>query len=81
MWTLLYRDLWGPVWPNLVASVVSLPVAFAWHHRRVKAHVDAAVQRQADAAPQQVTVNLTGNAPGHDDINALLRRQGLGGRP
>lgn len=43
MWTLIYRDLWGPVWPNLAASVVTLPVAFVWHHRRVRAHVDRAV--------------------------------------
>ena len=43
MWTLFYRDLWGPVWPNLAASAMCLPVAFVWHHRRMRAHVDRAI--------------------------------------
>jgi hypothetical protein len=75
----LLWEWWLQIWPNLAASVIALPFAFAWHHRKVKAHVDAAVQRQANAGPTQVTVNWTGKAPGHDDINALLRRQGPGG--
>lgn len=49
MWTLFYRDLWGPVWPNLAASAVWAPAAFAWHHRRMRAHVDRAI---AEAAKQ-----------------------------
>jgi hypothetical protein len=44
VWTLFYRDLWGPVWPNLAASVVSLPPAFVWHHRHVKKHVNRAIE-------------------------------------
>lgn len=43
MWTWLNRDLWGPVWPNLAASVLTLPVAFIWHHRRIKKHVTQAI--------------------------------------
>lgn len=39
MWTLFYRDLWGPVWPNLAASVAWTLPALWWHHRRVKAHI------------------------------------------
>lgn len=47
MWAVFCRDLWSPVWPNLAASVVTLPVAFAWHHRRVRKHVDRAVAEVA----------------------------------
>lgn len=45
MWTLFYRDLWGPIWPNLAASVVCLPVAFAWHHRHIRKHIDKAIEK------------------------------------
>lgn len=44
MWTLFYRDLWGPVWPNLAASAISLPPAFVWHHWRMKKHVTRAIE-------------------------------------
>jgi len=36
---LLYRDLWCPIWPNLAASGICLPIAFVWHHRKIKAHI------------------------------------------
>lgn len=44
MWTLLYRDLWCPIWPNLAASGICLPIAFVWHHRKIKAHVTKAME-------------------------------------
>ena len=49
MWTLLYRDLWAPVWPNLAASALWTWPVLAWHHRRMRAHlaktIDEAVKR------------------------------------
>lgn len=38
MWTLFYRDLWGPVWPNLAANVVwAAPVI--WMHVKHRKHL------------------------------------------
>lgn len=49
IWTLLYRDLWGPVWPNLASSAACTLPALWWHHRRLRAHIaksiDEAVNR------------------------------------
>lgn len=39
MWTLLYRDQWVPVWPNLEASVIwATPVIWLhwWHRKHLK---------------------------------------------
>ncbi|TMC49292.1 MAG: hypothetical protein E6J20_18120 [Chloroflexi bacterium] len=47
MWTVFYRDLWGPVWPNLAASLLWAPAAFAWHHRRIRAHISNVVAEAA----------------------------------
>ncbi len=43
MWTLLYRDQWVPVWPNLEASVIwALPVVWLhWKHRKHLRHISA----------------------------------------
>lgn len=49
MWTLFYRDLWGPVWPNLAASAVWAPGAFAWHHRRMRKHIDKAIEKAVNS--------------------------------
>lgn len=35
----LLWEWWLQIWPNLAASVVCLPVAFIWHHRRIKRHL------------------------------------------
>ena len=43
MWTLLYRDQWVPVWPNLEASLVwAAPVTLLhlMHRKRLK-HISA----------------------------------------
>lgn len=40
----LLGEWWTQIWPNLAASGVSLPVAFVWHHRRMKAHVAKAIE-------------------------------------
>lgn len=40
LWHVLYVDLWGPVWPNLTASVIWATPAFAVHHRLMKRHLD-----------------------------------------
>ena len=40
----LVGEWWTQIWPNLAASAVSLPVAFVWHHRRIKAHVTTAIE-------------------------------------
>jgi len=44
MWTVIYRDLWGPIWPNLAASAICLPPAFLWHHRHMKRHVTRVIE-------------------------------------
>lgn len=31
--------------PNLIASLISLPIAFAWHHRRIGRHMERSEQR------------------------------------
>lgn len=41
LWHVLYVDLWGPIWPNLAASVIWAVPAFTWHHRAIKRHIDA----------------------------------------
>lgn len=43
MWTLLYRDLWFPIWLNLAAALPWAPAV--WHHRRIRAYVSDAVAR------------------------------------
>lgn len=40
MWTVLYRDLWGPVWPNLAASAVLAAGVWARAKRRMLAELD-----------------------------------------
>lgn len=50
MWTLFYRDLWGPVWPNLAASVIGLPIAFIWHHRKIKAHISNEIAKAVNSS-------------------------------
>ena len=40
IWVLLYRDQWVPVWPNLEASALWTWPILAWHHRRIRRHVD-----------------------------------------
>lgn len=40
----LLGEWWVQIWPNLAASAVSLPPAFIWHHRRIKAHVSRAIE-------------------------------------
>ena len=30
---------WNDIWPNLAASALWAPGAFAWHHRRVMRHM------------------------------------------
>ena len=40
----LLGEWWVQVWPNLAASVVTLPVAFVWHHRRIKRHITTTVE-------------------------------------
>jgi len=40
VWTLLYRDLWSPIWPNLAASVIwAAPVLR--QHRRHLMHISS----------------------------------------
>ncbi len=57
MWVLFYRDLWVPVWPNLVASALWAPGALWWHHSRLRQHVTDEVERirdeLADTQPEQ----------------------------
>lgn len=38
------------VWPNLVASLLSLPPALLWHHMRIRRRLDA-IHRHVAAAP------------------------------
>lgn len=40
----LLWEWWIQVWPNLAASVVTLPVAFIWHHRRIKHHINKTIE-------------------------------------
>lgn len=42
----LNRDVWGPIWPNLVASLVWAPAAFAAHHVGMRRHTTREIQRQ-----------------------------------
>lgn len=44
-WVVFWRDLWGPVWPNLAASAVWAPGALWWHHSRMRRHVTAEFER------------------------------------
>jgi hypothetical protein len=46
--TLLVRDLWDPIWPNLAASAVWAPPAMWWHQSRLRRHVSAEVQQIRD---------------------------------
>lgn len=49
MWTLLYRDLWGPVWPNLAASVIwATPVI--WMHFKHRKHLTNISKRLTELA-------------------------------
>lgn len=43
MWTLLYRDLWSPIWPNLAASVIWAAPVLRQHrrHRRHLMHISS----------------------------------------
>lgn len=42
----LNRDFWGPVWPNLVASVLWAAPAFTVHHRLMRRHTTREIDRQ-----------------------------------
>lgn len=37
----LNLELWGPLWPNLAASVIWTWPVLAWHHVRLRQHVTA----------------------------------------
>jgi hypothetical protein len=50
VWALFYRDLWGPVWPNLAASAIVWLPAFLWHHRRVKAHISNEIAKAVNSS-------------------------------
>lgn len=43
--TVLIRDLWDPVWPNLVASALWAPAALWWHQSRIRKHVTAEMRQ------------------------------------
>ena len=49
----LLWEWWLQIWPNLAASVIALPFAFAWHHRRIKANIERAI-----AAPPPKTADF-----------------------
>lgn len=42
----LNRDLWGPMWPNLAASVVWAAPAFTVHHVLMRRHTTREIDRQ-----------------------------------
>lgn len=65
MWAVIYRDLWGPVWPNLAASGICLPVAFLWHHRRLRADLDVrdAAHAENHARTRALICELAPTAP------------------
>jgi hypothetical protein len=42
----LNRDFWGPVWPNLVASVLWAAPAFTAHHVLMRRHTTREIDRQ-----------------------------------
>lgn len=42
----LNRDFWGPVWPNLVASVVWAVPGFTVHHVLMRRHTTREIDRQ-----------------------------------
>lgn len=54
MWNLLW-SWYGQIWPNLAASAMVSGPLFAWHHRRIKAHITATA---AAAPPVQPAVDI-----------------------
>lgn len=37
----IFDDLWVPVWPNIVASVLWVVPGFIWHKTRLQSKLDA----------------------------------------
>lgn len=45
----LLWEWWLQIWPNLAASAVTLPVAFVWHHRHIRRHIDKAIEKAVNS--------------------------------
>lgn len=50
MWTLFYRDLWGPIWPNMAAPPVWTLPALWWHHRRMRRHISNEIAKAVNSS-------------------------------
>lgn len=57
LWHVLYVDLWGPVWPNLAASVIWAVPAFVWHHRAIKRHITQQHEQTVNMLAEKVSGN------------------------
>lgn len=54
----LNRDVWGPIWPNLVASLVWAPAAFAAHHVGMRRHHERVTAAQTEILKAHINATL-----------------------
>lgn len=54
----------GGVWSNLLASVIWTLPALRWHHKRIKEHVDRALQ--TSPTPPDIKITLGGPPTGRE---------------
>lgn len=55
VWQAFFGWPQGGIWPNLAASVIWAAPALAWHHRRIKRHIDRAVQQATEQQKEAST--------------------------
>jgi hypothetical protein len=53
-WVAFFAWPGGGVWSNLVASAIWTVPALAWHHRRMKQHINAVVSRQPEPVKESM---------------------------
>ena len=50
----LNRDVWGPIWPNLIASLIWAPAAFLAHHVAMRRHHERVTDEQTQLLMEHI---------------------------
>lgn len=59
----LNRDVWGPIWPNLIASVLWAVPGFTVHHVLMRRHTTRALDAQTVELKAHATALYATGAP------------------